>query len=208
MTPEISLLVSGLVFGLSGGLTPGPLLALILSQSLKHGIREGIKVAIAPLLTDLPIILVALFLISRISEIDLLVGVVALLGGGYLAYLGGESLLFKGASLNAEKAKPRSIQKGMITNFLNPSPYLFWFTVGAPTVLKGIEQGVTSAALFIIGLYLTLVGSKVLLAVAAGRSRDFLRSRHYIYTVRFLGLVLFFFAVRFLVEGIQAFQRV
>lgn len=207
MTPEISLLVTGLVFGLSGGLTPGPLSALILSQSLKYGIQEGVKIAIAPLLTDLPIILVALFLISRISEIDLLVGVVALSGGAYLAYLGCESLLFKGADLHADKAKPRSIQKGMITNILNPSPYLFWFTLGAPSVLKGMEQGVTPAVLFLIGLYLMLVGSKVLLAVVAGRSRDFLSSKHYIYTIRFLGLVLFFFAGRFLLEGIQAFQR-
>ncbi len=65
MTAEISLLFSGVVFGLSGGLSPGPLLTLVVSETLKHGIKEGVKVSIAPLITDPPIVIAAIFIVSR-----------------------------------------------------------------------------------------------------------------------------------------------
>ncbi|MHC4945046.1 MAG: LysE family translocator [Planctomycetota bacterium] len=205
MAPEWTFLSSGIVFGLSGGLTPGPLLTLVVSQTLRHGVWEGIKIAVAPLLTDLPIIVLTVFLISRVTDIQPLVGGIALLGSGFLAYLAYESLAFKGAEIDPSQAKPRSIRKGMIANFLNPSPYLFWFSVGAPTVLKGWEGGALSPALFLAGFYSMLVGSKILTAILVGKSRRFLQSRGYIYTVRFLGLLLLFFALLFLKESLEAF---
>jgi len=39
---------------------PRPLLALVLAQTLRHGAREGCKIALTPLVTDAPIIIVAL----------------------------------------------------------------------------------------------------------------------------------------------------
>ena len=60
----IGLISAGLVYGLSAGFSPGPLMALVISQTLKHGIREGAKVAMAPLITDLPIILVSLLVLT------------------------------------------------------------------------------------------------------------------------------------------------
>ncbi|MDH3383440.1 MAG: LysE family translocator, partial [Deltaproteobacteria bacterium] len=58
---------AGIVLGLSAGFSPGPLLAMVLSQTIRHGAREGIKIAAAPLLTDLPIILVSTFLLAKLS---------------------------------------------------------------------------------------------------------------------------------------------
>jgi threonine/homoserine/homoserine lactone efflux protein len=43
-------------------LAPGLLLALLLAQTLRHGPREGCKIALSPLATDAPIIVVALVL--------------------------------------------------------------------------------------------------------------------------------------------------
>jgi threonine/homoserine/homoserine lactone efflux protein len=97
---------------------------------------------------------------------------------------------------------PRSLRKGIIANFLNPNPYVFWLTVGSPTVIKALDVGWITAALFIAGLYVFLVGSKVLTAVLVGKSRRFLKSRNYIYTVRALGVILFFFAGKFIWDGI------
>jgi threonine/homoserine/homoserine lactone efflux protein len=202
MAPEITYLFSGIVFGLSGGLTPGPLLTLVVSQTLQHGVKEGIKVAIAPLLTDLPIVLAAFFVIAQFSEMETVLDVIAILGGIYLAYLGFESLTFKGAELDVKDVNPRSIRKGIIANFLNPNPYVFWLTVGGPSVLKALNIGWLPAALFIAGLYLFLVGSKVMVAILVGKSRRFLKSRNYIYTIRALGVVLFVFAGLFIREGL------
>ena len=58
----LTALASGILLGLSAGLAPGPMLALVLAQTLRHGTREGCKVALTPLVTDPPIILVTLVL--------------------------------------------------------------------------------------------------------------------------------------------------
>ncbi|MBU0755901.1 MAG: LysE family translocator [Planctomycetes bacterium] len=206
MSPELSLLLSGLVFGLSAGLMPGPLFALLLAQTLRYGAREGVKVALAPLLTDPPIVALAFFLVSAISRIGPLLGAIALLGGAYLFYLGLEGLCFKGSDTAERQVDPRSVQKGVIANFLNPSPYLFWCTVGAPCVLKSLGRSYLPAVLFFAGFYLMLVGAKVLLALGVGRTRGLLKNRFYILAVRLLGLILFYFAFRFFRDGLRVFD--
>ena len=60
-------LASGVLLGLSAGLSPGPMLALVLAQTLRHGSREGCKIALTPLVTDPPIILVTLALASKLA---------------------------------------------------------------------------------------------------------------------------------------------
>jgi threonine/homoserine/homoserine lactone efflux protein len=202
---RLTFLFWGVVFGLSGGLTPGPLLTLVISETLKHDIKEGIKVAIAPLLTDLPIVLITIVVLSRLENILPLLGAVSLLGSAFLSYLAYESISFKGVDIDLEKERPQSMRKGVIVNFLNPSPYMFWFTIGAPLVLKALNIGVFSAFLFILGFYVFLVGSKVVIAVVVGKSRFFLKSRNYIYTVRFLGIILLVFAGLFLKDSLELF---
>ncbi|MBW2573145.1 MAG: LysE family transporter, partial [Deltaproteobacteria bacterium] len=181
MALGFSFLFSGVVFGLSAGLSPGPLLTLVISETLKHDVKEGIKVSIAPILTDLPIVMFTILVLSRLSNMLTLLGVVSLLGSAFLVYLGYESISFKGVDIDVEQAKPQSIRKGVIANFLNPAPYLFWFTIGAPLVLKAFHIGIFPAFAFILGFYVFLVGSKVLVAVVVGKSRFFLKSRNYIY---------------------------
>jgi threonine/homoserine/homoserine lactone efflux protein len=75
-------------------------------------------------------------------------------------------------------------------NVLNPHPYLFWFGVGAPTLIKAKTLNTAAPFLFILGFYTMLAGSKVLVSVLIGKSTTFLRSKVYIYIVRFLGLAL------------------
>jgi len=133
MALGFSFLFSGVVFGLSAGLSPGPLLTLVISETLKHDVKEGIKVSIAPILTDLPIVMftilvLSILVLSRLSNMLTLLGLVSLLGSAFLIYLGYEGISFKGVDIDVEQAKPQSIRKGVIANFLNPAPYLFWFT--------------------------------------------------------------------------------
>ena len=52
----ISFLTTGAILGLSAGFAPGPLLTLVVSETLRYNVKEGIKVALAPIVTDLPIV--------------------------------------------------------------------------------------------------------------------------------------------------------
>ena len=57
----------------------------------------------------------------------------------------------------------------MITNALNPHPYIFYTTVGAPIIFKSLNQSFLSTVSFVGSFLLLLVGSKILLALVAGR---------------------------------------
>ncbi len=197
-------IISGFLLGLSG-LIPGPLFTLVVSETLKHGIKEGIKISASPLITDLPIILVTILIFSRLSEIDHVLGIIAFIGSAFLIYLSFESLSFKGISNDSGSRKSHAVKKGVIANFLNPSPYIFWFSIGAPTVVKAYEEGIFYASIFVIIFYLTLIGSKVGIAVVTGKSKSFLSSTCYLYLIRFLGIVLLLFAVIFIRSGLGYF---
>jgi threonine/homoserine/homoserine lactone efflux protein len=204
MTTGLTYITSAFLLGLSG-LIPGPLLTLVISETLKHGTKEGIKVAVSPLITDLPIIVVTILVMSRIANIDYLLGMIAFGGSIFLIYLAFESLFFKGINRDAVD-QASVIKKGIIANLLNPSPYVFWFTIGAPTILKAYHEGFIYAVLFLIIFYSVLIGSKVVIAAITGKSRHILSSRFYLYLIRFLGVVLFLFALYFIKSGISYFS--
>jgi len=57
---------------------------------------------------------------------------------------------------------------------------------------------------FIGSFYVMLVGSKIILAVLVGRSKSFLSGTLYIYTMRFLGLVLCMLALLLFRDGLKS----
>ena len=62
-----------------------------------------------------------------------------------------------------------------------------------------------AAVLFLIGLYVCLVGSKILIAWLVARSRGFLKSRGYVQVNRLLGVALAIFALLFARDGLRFF---
>ena len=199
----IAALASGAFLGLSCGLAPGPLLALLLAQTLRHGPREGCKIALTPLVTDAAIIVVALVLAAKLAELRPLLGIVSLAGGAFVLYLAWDSLRPARVDPEAPAEPPRSWFKGILTNLLSPHPWLFWLTVGAAILAKAIAQSWLVAVAFLFGFYLLLVGSKVMVALMAGRSRDLLAGRPYRVVMRVLAVLLGFFALLLFREGLR-----
>jgi len=199
---ELTFLISGIVFGLGAGISPGPLLILVISETLHYNIKEGIKVACVPLITDVPIVLATTFIFLRLFHFKPLMGVVSLCGALFIGYLGYEGITAKGVETATQSIEPQSFKKGIVTNFLNPHPYMFWFVVGAPTAIKALDINLFSALLFVGGFYTCIVGSKVIVATAVERSRFFIKSTIYSYMIRFLGVLLLAFSVKFLLDGL------
>jgi len=193
----------GTVLGFSAGFAPGPLLTLVISETLQHDVKSGVKVALAPIITDLPIIIVTLFVLSKLSNFHNILGVISLAGGFVILTIGYESIRTKGIELSIREAKPKSLTKGLLANALNPHPYLFWFSVGAPIMTKAMSLNISALLAFIISFYSFLVGSKILLAIVTGKSKSFLSGKVYIYTMRFLGLVLGVLAFALFHDGLK-----
>jgi len=204
----LSFIALGTVLGLSAGFAPGPLLTLVISETLQHGLRSGIRVAIAPIITDLPIIGLTMYLASRMAQFHQILGVISLLGGCLLLYMGYQGMRTRGVKLNLKQQRAGSLGKGILANALSPHPYLFWLSVGAPIITQAMEVGTSSAILFLISFYLLLVGSKTLLSLMVARSKTFLSGNQYIYIMRSLGVVLTALAFTLFRDGMALLQLV
>ena len=199
----LTTLLSGMVLGLSAGAAPGPLLTLVIAQSLAYGVAEGIKVAVAPLITDLPIILAAVLLGNQLAAAPLPLGLLSMAGAAYICFLAWESIAVAPVAQWKPARYAGSIKKGVLTNALNPHPYLFWITVGTP-LLHGLwTTGAAAAILWLVCFYVMLVGTKVMLAVLVGRWRGLLQGRAYLWCNRALGMLLIGFAAVLARDGMR-----
>ena len=178
---------AGLLLGAPSGFAPGPMLLLIISETLRHGKRAGAKVACIPLLTDAPIVLASGLLFTQFTNMNMLLGGISIVGSIFLLNLGIKSIRAANSEFQDYTPRPLLLKEIMIANLANPNPYLFWFTVGAPLMVRSF--------------YLGLVGVKLILAIVAGKSRDFLHGLLYRRTMQLLSLMLMGFAVFLMLEG-------
>jgi len=191
----LTIISTVLVLGFTAGFAPGPTSTLVLTQTLRYGLREGAKVSLAPLFTDLPIMLIALFTMGKVSEYPQVFGAVSLVGGLFLLYLAGEVFFSAPPSLNVRTPPSGSLLKGITTNLLNPGPYLFWGTVGSPIMIDAFRTGI-GAGIGVVVLFLSMiVGGKFSIAALAHFSSGFLRGSGYLWVLRCLGILMFAFAI-------------
>lgn len=190
----LSALLAGGALGLSAGLSPGPLLALVIVQTLAFSVREGAKVAASPLVTDAPIVLCALLLTTGLADHPRILAALTLCGAAYLCWCAFTSLRFRPPGETPVPSQAKSLRKGVLANLLNPSPYLFWGTVGAPLLAQAWTDGTFAAAAFLGGFFGCLVGAKVLVAVLTARFGPLLGGRGYALVMHGLGLMLLGYA--------------
>jgi threonine/homoserine/homoserine lactone efflux protein len=202
MTDGLGFLISGIIFGFAAGTSPGPLLALVFSETLKYGKKEGVKIAVSILITDLPIVLFVLLILSNLIKYDFIIGIISLSGACYLVYLGFQNLRVKTSVFEGEFAED-GLKRGIIVNLLNPNPYLFWLSIGSPMIFKSLELHVSATVLFILGFYSLLVGSNIGIALIVERSKVFIESKFHLYVVRTLGIALILFALFFINDGLK-----
>ena len=193
-------LLLGLSLGLGSGLAPGPLLALVIRSSLERGFAAGARVAVSPLVTDVPVIALAVVLAARLPMTVL--GALGIGGGAFVLWLGVKALReqTRPAEAAVDGASPHTdVRRGALTNLLSPHPWVFWITVGAPILVGG---GIGGAALFVGAFYLMLIGTKVVLAwiIATGRSR-IMKGRGYAAALRVSGLLLAAAGILLIIEG-------
>lgn len=199
----ISVIGAAAILGLSSGFSPGPLLALVIAQTMQYGTREGIKVSIAPIITDVPIIAVCVFLVSRFAGMQSILGLISLAGGLFVIYLAWETFRARHPSADIPRGQAGSIGRGIAVNALSPHPYIFWITVGSPIIIRSYRESPAWAVLFVFSFLVCLIGAKVLVAVLVGRSKRMLEGGLYRFIMGFLGIALFVFALILIRDGLS-----
>jgi len=200
---ETDSLLFGIIFGLAAGLSPGPLITLVVSETLKNGKKEGIEVAISPLISESPIILFVLVILSSVAENSILMGVISLLGACFLTYLGLSNLRANVKGSRDHLGKDNALLEGITANLLNPNTYMFWLTIGGPRILGSAQVHISATILFILGFYMMLVGSKATVAIFVDKSKTRVKSKYYAFITRALGIVLIAFALTFVRDALE-----
>lgn len=204
----MDVLGKGSLLGLAAGFSPGPLTVLVIGETLRHGLRSGLQVAIAPILTDIPIILLAMLVLGRLSGWPLALGAVSLAGGAFLLWLGYGSMRAGGVEISSAGEEPHSIRRGITINLLNPNPYVFWVSVGVPTILAALSVSWAHAAAFLGAFFFFIVGSKALLARLVHSSRTFMQGGVYLWIMRLLGVLLMGYGLLLFKDGVARIMPV
>ncbi len=165
-------LVKGASFGFSAALMPGPFQTFLFSQTLKNGWRRTLPAALAPLLSDGPIIVLVLLVLTQVPP--WFISVLRLAGGLFIIYLAwGAWQAFRQAGESF--AEPDMAQQGLwqavLMNVLSPGPYLFWGVLLGPLLIALWRDWPASGAALVLGFYVAMVGTCLLLVLLFGLAR-------------------------------------
>ncbi len=192
----------GVALGLAAGLAPGPMLALVLSASLQGGFVAGARVAVAPLLSDVPVVPLCVLVLDGLP--GRIVAAIAVAGGAFVLLLGMRALRAPVPAGAPRAVGGHDVLRAALVNVTNPHPWIFWIGVGGPVLLRAAGTSAWAAVAFVAGFYGLLVGTKVVLAagVAAGRRR-LLAGRGFRLAIRAAAVLLVAAGVLLVVEGLR-----
>jgi len=167
-------IVQGIGYGFAAAVQPGPFQTYLISQTLTKGWKRTLPAALAPLISDGPIIA---FCLLVLSQVPLWLQRFLYVGGGlfalYLAY--GAYQAWKNFDQNIpymETETQQSVLKAALINTLNPGPYLFWSLVTGPILLAGWRKAPMQGLSFMAGFYLTMILSLVIIILIFGTARQ------------------------------------
>lgn len=155
----IEALLLGLGLGLPASAQPGPFQAYLLTQTLRYGWRRTLPASLAPLLSDGPIIVLVLLVLTRVPS-SLLTGI-QVAGAGlllYLAWRAWQGFRHYRPIVADDQVANQSMFEAVLVNFFSPNPYLFWTTIAGPILIDAWRSGPLVAVAFLLGFYAALIG--------------------------------------------------
>ena len=167
-------ILQGVGYGIAAASQPGPFQTYIISQTLTRGWKRTLPAALAPLVSDGPIILLCVLVLSQVPKwmergLYIAGGLFIL----YVAYGIFRSWSHFDLSIDsaAETGTQQSILKAAMMNALNPNPYIFWTLVTGPILLSGWRESPVNGIGFLAGFYLTMIAGLIAVILIFGVAR-------------------------------------
>lgn len=133
-----SYLLKAATIGFSAGITPGPLQAVFLSYAIKGGWKKALPAAFAPLVTDVPVVLLVLLILNNLPGVFL--RILQIGGALFLLYLAWDSLQafrnFQAVKEAQDTNSMGTLLKAATMNILGPGPWLFWSLINGPNLIQ------------------------------------------------------------------------
>jgi len=168
-------LLQGIGYGLAAASQPGPFQTYLISQTLTSGWKRTLPAAFAPLVSDGPIILLCLLLLSQVPV--WLQRALHVAGGLFILYLAYAAFRsWQNSDLRLRRVQSnvqQSVLKAALMNMLNPNPYIFWTLVTGPILLAGWRQTPVNGLSFLAGFYATMILCLVTIILVFGMAARF-----------------------------------
>lgn len=166
-------LLSGVPFGLYAVASPGPFQAYLISQTLKNGWKKTLPAVFAPVVSDGPIILLMVVILTNMPDLALLL--IQILGGVFLMFLAWRTLqAFRNFDLLVEidqNASRQNLWEAALVNASSPGPWIFWSLVTGPLLVNAWRSSPVQAVAFLAGFYGTLLLGLALFIFILGNAR-------------------------------------
>jgi threonine/homoserine/homoserine lactone efflux protein len=163
----------GIGYGFAAAAQPGAFQAFIISQTLQNGWRKTLPAALAPLISDGPIVVLMVAILSRLPEWG---RTLLYIGGGlFILYLARGAYVAwrrydEGTNAVAGTGS-KSLAKASMMNLLSPGPYLFWGLVAGPVLVRAWSESPASGAAFLAGFYTAMIATLAGIILLFGTAR-------------------------------------
>jgi threonine/homoserine/homoserine lactone efflux protein len=165
-------LILGMTYAFAAAVQPGPLQTYLVSQALSHGWRRTFPAAFSPLISDGPVIVLVLLVLSRVPA--WLAQYLRCAGGVFVLYLAFSAAktwrTWHLQDITRAPSRRQSVLSAAMVNLLNPNPYIGWSLVMGPLLLQGWRETPAHGIALLVGFYavmvLSLTGIIALFAMA------------------------------------------
>jgi threonine/homoserine/homoserine lactone efflux protein len=154
----INYLVFGITYSFACVVQPGPFQAFLFSQSIKNGWQKTIPLVFVPLMSDLPVIILVLLVLTNVPHEVLQILQIA--GGLFLLYLAFnayKSWLTFTPNVAENIAPQYTVFKAVLVNLLNPNPYLAWSLVLGPMLIKSWNESPGKGIVMLTAFYGSMI---------------------------------------------------
>lgn len=170
----MSIILVGVGYALSAGLQPGPLQAFFLAKVTQDGWKRTLPAALAPLISDGPIALIAILFLKVLPDSFRdylqLAGGILLLVFAWAAFRNWRSGGEDNPETDSSSSTPKTLFQAALVNLLNPNPYLGWSLVMGPAVLAAWAESPDLAIALLLAFYLTMISTSLLIIYLMGQA--------------------------------------
>jgi threonine/homoserine/homoserine lactone efflux protein len=150
--------IFGVTYAFAAAVQPGPLQTHIISQTLSRGWKQTLPASFSPILSDGPIIVLVLLVLSQVPP--WLVQFLHFAGALFLFYLTFSAFkAWQNQSVSSStdiQQRHQTLFKAALVNILNPNPYLGWTLVMGPLFLKGYRETPVHGIALLLAFYITM----------------------------------------------------
>ena len=167
-------LIFGMTYSFAAVVQPGPFQAFLFSQSITNGWRKTLPLVFAPLISDLPVIILVLFILTNVPHEVL--WILQSIGGVFLLYLAFNAYkAWRNFHQNVvQEVSPQlNIFKAAMVNILNPNPYLAWSLILGPLLIKGWNESPVNGIILLLAFYSFMVIYSIAMIMLFAAARSF-----------------------------------